>query len=129
MWHAGNSVVGRSPLLRSYIRLDRTRFVTSRTIRLTPDSDIDQPIAYRPFALDIDPRTHNPVVLNRPLSYVLAPRSLVRIPFLFLTAHHRSTSISISLVICYVTLSDSDRVREHIPVEPRLYFLRLASLR
>jgi hypothetical protein len=49
--------------------------------------------------------------------------------FLFLTAHHRSTSISISLVICYVTLSDSDQVHEHIPVEPRLHFLRLASLR
>jgi hypothetical protein len=59
----------------------------------------------------------------------IAPRSLVHIPFLFLTAHHHSTSISISLVICYDTLSDSDRVREHIPVEPRLHFLCLASLR
>jgi hypothetical protein len=65
--------VGRSPLLRSYIRLDRTRFVTSRTIRLTPDSDIDRPITYRPFALDIDPRPRSLVVLDRPLSYVLAP--------------------------------------------------------
>src|ERR1700709_1853328 len=65
--------VGRSPLLRSYIRLDRTRFVTSRTIRLTPDSDIDRLITYHPFALDIDPRPRSLVVLDRPLSYVLAP--------------------------------------------------------
>jgi hypothetical protein len=95
MYHAAglNAGVGRSPLLRSYIRLDRTRFVTSRTIRLTLDPDIDRPIAYRPFAFDIDPRTHNPVVLDRPLSYVLAPTftSAYSLPFsVLLTVRLRS---------------------------------------
>src|ERR1700709_1984600 len=42
---------------------------------------------------------------------------------------YRSTSIPTSFVMCYVTLSDSVRVSEHIPVELHLHYLRFASLR